>query len=471
MERKVIFGANDPTKAPIKGGYVYTNGDFEPIPEMQDNTALFGTDDGIGYREGGCPIAETEYKGDRGELIYTVGTVYTDIKLDCVRDPAYDYGVHFSGFVARDPEYYADRPTNIEVWMVRGQDGRLYVYGEITDPDVVVNDELGNFKPHYCDCLHPYIALGNTGVLYYPSIACSVVLGKGGKFDTLFPARIENVERTEKGYKFEYAATNKGKPFCEGDELGFNFYYNDTNDYVSLDNYQHSLGCIPSSLMNGGYVNPDAKYFDALRFTTRSAVKGADVEIKKAALSGDLLADILGGAFVGIITGKNATAQTILAAREISARLYSYGLNVGRYSESGIAEKPNFDIEICLDNTTSPESVALLDRLEYDEFGLLIGRSRAGVRRASRWRPICSSRRLNTSERVVKRQILTAFILEGPRERYACPRWIRYPSSAMRARGHISPTCSMPTRATLTRTCLSCWQTDIRYTPKTRWSA
>ena len=49
-----------------------------------------------------------------------------------------------------------------------------------------------------------------------------------------------------------------------------------------------------------------------------------------------------------------------------------------------------------------------------------------------------------------KLQTLTASILERPRELYASPRWIRYPSSAMRARELISHTCLMPTRATST---------------------
>ncbi|MBO5671185.1 MAG: hypothetical protein J6S41_06510, partial [Clostridia bacterium] len=71
-----------------------------------------------------------------------VKTVYTDIKIDGERDPAYDYGLHLRGAIASVPEYYEGRDTDIEIYMVRGQDGRLYVYGEITDPDIVVSDKI-----------------------------------------------------------------------------------------------------------------------------------------------------------------------------------------------------------------------------------------------------------------------------------------------------------------------------------------
>ena len=114
---------------------------------------FFGMDNGICKKD--SPITVTDTLGGRGEALYTVKTVYTDITVDGVKDAAYDYGVHLKGLTPREVEYYKDRNTDLEVWMVRGQNGRLYVYGEVTDPDIVINEELRDFKPHYCDCLHP----------------------------------------------------------------------------------------------------------------------------------------------------------------------------------------------------------------------------------------------------------------------------------------------------------------------------
>ena len=93
-----------------------------------------GMDNGIGHKE--SPITVPTTTGGRGEAIYTVNTIYTDIEVDGVKDPAYDYGVHLSGLNPREKEYYTDRDTNLEIYMIRGQNGRLYVYGEVTDPEL-----------------------------------------------------------------------------------------------------------------------------------------------------------------------------------------------------------------------------------------------------------------------------------------------------------------------------------------------
>lgn len=377
---KEIYGATDEKKIPLMGGYRYggKKGGETVWHEIKSfsltaDKSKFGLDDGLlPLYDGDMPISETEEIGARGEKIYTVRTVYTDIKIDGERDAAYDYGVHLKGFIARDPEYYANRPTSIEVWMVRSQEGRLCVYGEITDPDLVINEELRDFKPHYCDCLHPYVDFGNVGALYYPSIAVSIIPTTGGLADTAFPKRIDTFVITETGYKFEYSIDNKGKPFMEGDEFGFNFYYNDTNDYVSIDNYQHSLGCLPTNLMGGKYVAPDAKYFDALRFSEESAVKTAQKETKTEK-TGDPIKDILSGASsVCIVCGKNAMAQSILCMKSLGAILNAKGARVMRYIEGGMTEKPQSDAEILIDFTSAPESAELADRLEYDEYGISV---------------------------------------------------------------------------------------------------
>ena len=344
-----------------------------PVSEKIDESR-FGLDDGVAPKKGGAPISVTDEKGSRGELVYTVGTVYTDITLDGERDAAYDYGVHLKGFVARDPEYYVDRETSIEVWMVRGQDGRLYVYGEITDPDIVTDDELFGFKPHYCDCLHPYVDYGNVGQLYYPSIALSIIPVAPEKYPPIFPKCGGNAKLTEKGYSFEYALDNKGKPFMEGDEFAFGFFYNDSNDFVSLESYQHSLGCLPSSfnLAAGKYFAPDAKYFDALRFTERSAVTEI-CEKSDAQKCGDLFKDMISGAAtVGIVFGDTAMAQSVLCVREMASRLACSGIKTFRYRQDSAEKTSGCDIEILVDYTYDSLSRELEEKLEYNEYGMMI---------------------------------------------------------------------------------------------------
>ena len=90
---------------------------------------FFGTDSNLEPRKADItPVTEV---GGRGQAVYTVKTAYTDIVIDGKKDPVYDYGIHLSGLIvpAEYREYYKDRPTNVEVYMVRGQDGRLYIFG------------------------------------------------------------------------------------------------------------------------------------------------------------------------------------------------------------------------------------------------------------------------------------------------------------------------------------------------------
>ena len=121
---------------PLRPGYAYAGEGSEGAEwseiTLPDDTVMdeshFGADDGLGYREGGCPLSTTDKVGLRGEAIYTVKTVYTDIKVDGERDPAYDYGLHLRGGIGKHAAYYEGRPTCIEVWMVRGQNGMVCLY-------------------------------------------------------------------------------------------------------------------------------------------------------------------------------------------------------------------------------------------------------------------------------------------------------------------------------------------------------
>jgi hypothetical protein len=116
---------------------------------------FFNTDKDLAPKKSDVtPITEL---GCRGEALYTVKTAYTDIEVDGIKDPAYDYGVHLRGLCPEHPEYYEGRDTNIDLYMVRGQNGRLYVYGEVSDPEVFAKEELFNGYIDYNDSIVFYL--------------------------------------------------------------------------------------------------------------------------------------------------------------------------------------------------------------------------------------------------------------------------------------------------------------------------
>lgn len=321
----------DKKYAPLRPHLCYCGGDGgeewrEILRECALDLSHNGADDRLDYRKGGCPISTTDEVGLRGESVYTLKTVYTDITVDCERDPAYDYGLHFRGAYGSDEEFYRDRETAIEVWMVRGQDGRIYVYGEVTDPDIVVNDEIMSFKPHYCDGLHPYVDDDNYG--QFSKKLGLITADDSGKHLHRAPAGCK-VRMTESGFCFEYAFDNGGKPYFEGDIFGFNFFYNDTNEYVDFNNYKRTLLKLPSRLnpMGSPFKDISAEFDDAIRVSAESAtgafeLSEADLPEKK----GMLIEDILSGAIsVGIVWDELSPAHTVISANNILKRLRAYG--------------------------------------------------------------------------------------------------------------------------------------------------
>ena len=120
MNKYDLMGGTLPVNGngiPLKNGYNFAGYEGEKVlwkewsvpAERVIDTKYFGKDDGICHRD--CPISEPHSIGTKGEAIYQVKTVYTDIEIDGFRDPAYDYGVHLKGAVTTNPEYYKDRNT------------------------------------------------------------------------------------------------------------------------------------------------------------------------------------------------------------------------------------------------------------------------------------------------------------------------------------------------------------------------
>lgn len=372
---KIIYGNGG--GIPLRAGFAYADNDEWIEVTLPDDTVVdeshFGADDGLEYREGGCPLSTTDRVGLRGEAIYTVKTVYTDIKVDGERDPAYDYGLHLRGGIGKHAKYYEGRSTCIEVWMVRGQNGLVYVYGEITDPDIVVNDSLVSFKPHYCDALHPYVEYGNYGE------SCStvglIIADETGKYRNRAPSGCV-VKLTDFGFKFEYTFGNRGKPLFGGDTVSFGFYYNDTNEYVDMQNYKRSIFKLPSRLNPEGseYLDPHSSHHDAIILSEESATGAFEPDGPNSnQKSGDFLADILNRATsVKIVYPNDASGHTAVCARKLLKQLTLIGVKCDMASESE-ADEIRADAEIFLDTVSCPESDRLNGLIGHNGYGISFG--------------------------------------------------------------------------------------------------
>ena len=175
------------------------------------NEKYFGIDNDLLPIEN-APVTPVTELGGRGEAVYTIKTAYTDIEIDGKKDAAYDHGIHLSGLICRaeDREYYKDRPTNLDVYMVRGQDGKLYIYGHVVDPDIFCTEDFFAKAVDQCDCVQLHIDNKNIGI----------TMNKTARFlpyegDKPFPRRLRNSKfvLTDDGFDFEIAIDNGGKPF------------------------------------------------------------------------------------------------------------------------------------------------------------------------------------------------------------------------------------------------------------------
>jgi len=321
-----------------------------------------GMDNGICHID--SPLTPPTRIGGRGEAIYTVKTIYTDITVDGVKDPAYDYGVHLKGLTPREVEYYKDRPTDLEIWMIRGQNGRLYVYGEVTDPDIFFKPEYILGKLDECDGINLYFDYNAIGIVMNKVARVLAVedptVGYGRKLaDT-------RVVFTDKGFNFEFSIDKNGKPFENCDTVGFSFYYHDTNNWKSDTDYTKNLLKLSSPIdkITPEFYTPPAEYFGPASIYTDTIVfsaESASGRIKEdkvnpfTARKGDLLCDILGGeATVGVISGgKKCAVQTMFTAANLCSLLNKGGANAYFINEGSGSATPNFDYEILINRAES----------------------------------------------------------------------------------------------------------------------
>ena len=332
------------------------------------NPEFIGADDGLAPAPE-LPVSQTDIVGNHGEAIYLLGTIYSEINIDGVMDAAYTYGVHWKSNIVSDKTVYNKGPkASFDVYITRGQDTKVYVYIDVTDSDIVVNSYLFNTlgKPHWNDLLHVYYEHGNAGTGYtYYAIPADPAFKTGQ-----MPSRYE-VVRTDKGYAVEFSMD------MVSDEVNIGVYLNDTFNWNEADKTYDRVVIKHSSRKNKvlqGYIFPEAGLHDAIRCTSDSASGNVGIHDPKAEKTGDILADIANRAAdsVAIVYDENATAQTEICAQRIKKYLDSCGVKAVLIREDKIADGDTYEYYILLGMTDMPETAALIDRLDYNGYGLYI---------------------------------------------------------------------------------------------------
>jgi len=341
------------------------------------NEKYFGIDNDLCPIEN-APITTVTELGGRGEALYTVKTAYTNIEIDGKKDAAYDHGIHLSGLICRteDREFYKDRPTNLDVYMVRGQDGRLYVFGHVVDPDIFCTEDFFENAVDQCDCIQLLIDKKNIGI----------TMNKLARFlpyegDKMFPRRqkASKFVITDEGFDFEFAFDNGGEPFAHGDRLGMAFYYYDTNEFVDKTNYKKTVLKLRSELDKTAddfpiprYYDPDGSLVDSFRFSEDSVSGRFTVEKDAPAPTGDMFTDILNGSVrVAVVGGgKNCAIQTIEAAHKVYKYLSREGANATYIVECVPINTSAYDYEIVFNNTVRKGGNKLWDALSPAEYGM-----------------------------------------------------------------------------------------------------
>ena len=335
------------------------------LSELRKNIN-FGLDDGLSSTGAPTPLSAPVSKGFSGENIYQVKTVYTDIKIDGVKDAAYDYGLHFKSDVSNAPDYYKDKNTGFDAYVVRGQDGRLYVFVEVVDPDVIVTEELWKKNHHHCDGIHMYTDYGLILIAADPT--GNKLKGKRGNM----PYE-HKVVMTDVGYNIEFSITNNGTFFGDGDVLSFAFFMCDCVSYESVENHKKNIIRLSSELSGKSYRGPSVKENDLIICSEESAT-GHELSNLLAGVekTGDLITDIISGATrAAFVYGNESSAYTIMSSRSAVSKLNSICSPIPVRSNS-MLENGKYESKIFVGMTDDPESLALANKIGYNGYALEI---------------------------------------------------------------------------------------------------
>lgn len=338
---------------------------------IRRRSANDGIDNDLEGHSNPTPISSPSAVGERGQNIYAVKTAYTDIKVDGIKDPAYDYGIHLQSDVSNNPEYYADKNVKFDIYIVRSQNGQAYVFAEVTTPEVFAPDALWRANMHHCDGIHMYSDFGYLLIGADPSNTKKRGTAIGEY----------KVVLTDKGYNVEYCFDNAGSPLSDGDSLSLSFFACDCVSYESVANHKKNILRISSALSGKEkYVGPNTTQNDTFVFLEES-VSGKELINEKESLipTDDIIADAISGArTVAIVYGENSSAYTITALRALTAHLNSFCMNVRVMDENNSRREIN-DIEILVGVTSDSQSLEFINTIPYNGYGIKIAGNRIYV--------------------------------------------------------------------------------------------
>lgn len=343
------------------------------------DTTFFGADDGIESPE--TPI-EPEFRfGSRGEKIYKLKTVYTQINIDGEKDAAYDYGVHIKSGASTNPAYHKENVAGFDAYLTMCQDGYVYCFAEVTDPTINVPDELWTSSWWRCDSIHFFWNAENAGYDLGKGI---VFNAKGARSYGLLGPNIEGqldhkTVRTEKGYNVEFRFSNNGLPFkgnggLDGKGVAFAVYMNDLVRYESLsDQTKESIMCETTLCTDGRYHAPSGKLCDAFDVSPESATGRVNfAEAERPERTGDLIADIISGARRSVaLCSPDTSAYTTEKVKKFILAEECFGKTIPFCDDvADVSEKTDTELLFCMTNRA--ESLELTDAIPYNGYALQI---------------------------------------------------------------------------------------------------
>ena len=270
----------DTAKSDSDGAYMNPNNntDKHNILAISSQSAsgnvdrVLDTDDGIAASANASGITAPYTFGENGEYVYVANTAYTDIFADGVMDNAYTHGIHLQMDKASNADAYALNPIDFDVYLVAGQDGRIYVYADVTDPDRAVGVDNTNWWRQ--DSFDFWYGFGDqiaTDVRFMAVSSSSANVTpqanvKNGSADLLAPGGLFNdfavvLKSDGSGYVVEFSFNNNGEAFEDLDEIFFGCYVNTTDDYNATTkayvNYT-AMADTAKSFADGTYMTPNA---------------------------------------------------------------------------------------------------------------------------------------------------------------------------------------------------------------------
>lgn len=343
----------------------------DPISD-EERSALTDSHDNLSANPNELPISSADLIGYHGEGIFFAKTAYTDITVDGNMDNAYTYGLHFEMDMKQKPGLYTNRDTRYDVYMVCGQDGKMHVFVDVKDDEIIVNDEQWSYMWWHCDSFEIYIDFGFDRMKN--EVRWTFAADETKKYVQDDP---ENwiVVMTEDGFSVEFEFDNNGAPFKYGDTFGFGMFYNDIMNYVSTENYSKS-NTGTASVLNPEFHVADPTVQDCITITSYPLDYTGQLEHEKPPVekTGNILIDVSSGAStLGIITSKYTTAYNEINAEKLSEALVELCIASRIVREDKLTDADIFDYVIYLNTADSNFASEAFDSMKYTECGVVIG--------------------------------------------------------------------------------------------------